>query len=531
MLMNQARRKRAQQLLKRIVLCVVTTIVMLVLAETALRVIEQAAPSGTYTLKRFIREFPVSQQVRAEWIHSSPEPLQPFEVLPEHARRYNQVSSGVEANHLWNEHFVENYFAGKIPHASYAFLNDLDPVHVFQAPWGTPYPRYRFPARVTLPCGLTTNSFGWRGRAISLNKPPRTIRIACVGASTTVDMHRNPFSYPQFLEHWLNMWGREQGHDLHFEVINAGRSGINSTDIAAVVRYEVVPMAVDYVIYYEGANQFNPLSMVRYGREIKFGAPPPGLIPELPPKSSQAGLRLLSEYSVLARRVQALLEAFDEAPLGDGREPAKPDQKLVLPRGIQEEAPPPSKESLGTALQLATILDDLCQIKEDLGSKKGKLILSTFDWLVYEGMVLHPVRHRGIYTYLNRKYWPITYQNMRRMADFQNRVFRAWAENNGIDLIDVAGQMPREPDLYVDAIHNSVLGVRIRAWIVFQALLPIVERDLQQGIIPVPDAERLTEHPYLNPRYTSVRHQPAKNKAEARRADRENTATPTASRR
>ena len=40
------------------------------------------------------------------------------------------------------------------------------------------------------------------------------------------------------------------GYDVRFEVINAGREGINSNDIAAVVRYELLPLAGRSVRYW-----------------------------------------------------------------------------------------------------------------------------------------------------------------------------------------------------------------------------------------------------------------------------------------
>jgi len=113
-------------------------------------------------------------------------------------------------------------------------------------------------------------------------------------------------------------------------------------------------------------------------------------------------------------------------------------------------------------------------------------------WLVKDGMVLDPIRHRAILEYINRGYAPFRYRDMERLAAFQNRVFAKYARAHKLDFIDVARLMPFDPDLFVDAIHNTYAGERLRAWVFFQALVPIVERHLKSGAWPrkvVPSGE------------------------------------------
>ena len=49
---------------------------------------------------------------------------------------------------------------------------------------------------------------------------------------------------------------------VRFEVLNAGRESIISTDTAAIVRTEVLPLKPDLVVYYEGGNQFELRTVV-----------------------------------------------------------------------------------------------------------------------------------------------------------------------------------------------------------------------------------------------------------------------------
>ena len=111
-------------------------------------------------------------------------------------------------------------------------------------------------------------------------------------------------------------------------------------------------------------------------------------------------------------------------------------------------------------------------------------MLASFFWLVKDGMVLDPIRHRAILEYLNQGYAPFRYHDMERLAAFENRVFAKYASAHKLAFIDIARLMPFDPDLYVDAIHNTYAGERLRAWVFFQHLLPIVEGRLKSGTWP-----------------------------------------------
>lgn len=443
-----------------------------------------------YTLDNFVQEFQFSPEVNPEWIYSAPPIVTKYEILPEHQTAYDIY--GYRANYFWNEFLNKNYY-----YARGLFKHVPPQIKVYRAAWETSFPRYRYPPNVTLPTGLTTNQFGWRGPEISLNKPPNTIRIACIGASTTVGGHWQPYGYPEYLQHWLNLWSEAQGYNIQFEVINAGREGLNAIDIASVARHEVLPLEVDYVIYYEGANQFNVKTMINYAPDVIFGQPPPGAVPNFSniESTDKTLLDELAEYSALADRARSAVEQLTLT----GGEPLKPEQTFVLPEGVDELKP--KRELLNDVLELNRILNDLDNIKADLDAEGITMFLGTFQWFAYEGMILDPGRHRNLYGYLNRVYWPISYANIRRMSDFQNRVLTIWATQNRVNIIDVAGLMPRQPDLYDDAIHNTILGTRIRAWINFQNILPQIRRDIEGETLPRPDQTALDVHPYIDGNY------------------------------
>jgi hypothetical protein len=100
-----------------------------------------------------------------------------------------------------------------------------------------------------------------------------------------------------------------------------------------------------------------------------------------------------------------------------------------------------------------------------------------------------------IYEMLNLRFWPYRYADVRRMADFQNRVFARYAAAHELPFLDVAGRFPQASALFLDAIHFNKDGTRLQAWIVFGQLLPLVRERLTSGAWPRPDRVPLTAHP------------------------------------
>jgi hypothetical protein len=313
-----------------------------------------------------------------------------------------------------------------------------------------------------------------------LNKLPDTIRIAFVGASTTVDAFGVPFSHPELVGYWLNWWAAAKGWRYRFEVINAGRMGINSNSIAAIVGQELVPVEPDLVVYYEGANQFWPDRMVRVddGQQHE------------PPRSTYVKRTILEDYSALVRRA---LRVVDRAEGLGGYEPRKPASEVVWPEGVSESDPDVDSPKL--PMDLPNIIASLDQIRASLSAIDGELIVSSFVWIAYPGMRLDMDRDLTLYNYLNRVYWPYTYAEIRRLADFQNRVFERYAQARGVPFVDLAAEYPQEPALAADAVHFRYEGLSLQAWIYLQKLIPIIEERIASGRLPKPMRTTRTGHP------------------------------------
>jgi hypothetical protein len=358
-------------------------------------------------------------------------------------------------------------------------FNQFEDLYVFDAIDGSPLPPFRFLRGARYPSGLRTNNFGWRGADLPLNKPPRTVRVGFVGASTTIGPHAEPFSYPDLVGFWLNQWGRLRTPPVRFEIMNTAREGTSSHSFQAIVQQELAPLDPDFVVYYEGANQFWPATFVM-GR--------------LPPRPKESGVRrsAMLTHSALAIRIENVLRKGTIA----GTEPMKPPLVVNWPADLDEQDP--SLEDSRLPSDLPIILADLDIIRRTLEGTGGQLVMSSFNWLVYPGMVVDPVRDADLFTYLNTSFWPFSYAHMRRYLDFQNRVFRKYSDVHHLDFIDVSSVYPRDPRLFEDAIHMTHAGIRLQAWIIFNGLVPTIHRGLAAGTLPRGDRIPRTAHAAFN---------------------------------
>lgn len=338
-------------------------------------------------------------------------------------------------------------------------------------------PRYRFLPNATTPFHLVTNELGWRGPPVAFRRAEKVVRIVFVGASTTVDNHYVPFSHPELVGHWLNLWASARGLGVRFETLNAGRESAVSMDIAAVVEKEVAPLRPDLVIYLEGMNQFEPGSVVP-----QLPAAPPALRAD--GQSAQHFATLMQDAahrSALVRRLRVALGVMNP---GHGGEWPKPDYRLVWPAGLSESDPDLARGDLPVSLSI--ILRDLDRMRASLARIGADFAISSFKWMVHDGMVLDPVRHKAVIEHLNVAYFPFRYRDMERLAVFQNRVLAKYARTHGLLFLDQAAAIPDDPDLFVDAVHLNYGGVRLRAWSLVQMLLPIIEARLAAGAWPSP---------------------------------------------
>ena len=474
---------------KDLLLVLVSTLVGLLLWEAGLRLFTHygphdaaqqasvpAKPPDVADAARYIRRLTGAGGPDPSWFAEAPQPLpnrtSPSPALAARFRDFERRGVfGPQAEYVWNSYLVKRDRCNPAG----LFRNFPDTLLAFTPDSVSIHPGYRFPANQTLPVGLVTNQFGLRGHPISPVKPAKTIRIAFLGASTTVGFHQFAFSYPEHVEHWLNRFAEANRYDVRFEALNGGREGVNSSDIAAILREELLPLDPDLAVYYEGSNQFTSANLL-----VRPIIPPRAAIDPHDPVVQHKLPEFVRTHFATADLLDRFLNGFRAVG-----EPRKPNYRLQWPKGVDEDNPNPDGPDL--PLQLPVIVKDLDAIRAGLNSIGGSLAVCSFEWYTPSGAPLSPVRHEFIYQQLNTVLWPLRYVDIRRLSDFQNRVLRNYAASRKIPFLDVAGEVPQDPDLFYDAIHMSEVGERVKAWIVFQQLVPVVRRLIESGQLPHPD--------------------------------------------
>jgi hypothetical protein len=341
-------------------------------------------------------------------------------------------------------------------------------VYAFAGPDDSNYPEYRIMPRGWERGKDYYNNFGFRGPDISPHKSARTIRLAFLGASTSANGW--PFTYPEFVAHFLRQWAKGKKLNVDFDVINSGRGGTASSAQLRILRYEVAPLHPDIVVHYDGGNDYQAADVlpkssagskpdVRTSMDIKW----------LP----------LEKRSALANRIYELLLRRG----GLGAEPPKPPHQLTFDLKRKN----PNIDDPGLPFHLHRQVGDLREMEKATNAIGGQLFLSSFVTLVYNGLRLDPDRHRLILAGLNGEYAPMSYQEIRDGVDFQNRVHQKLSEVDHLPFLDVNHYFPQDPDFFADMVHfNGEGGFRLQGWIIAQLLVPYIEHAIQDGVLPKP---------------------------------------------
>lgn len=153
-------------------------------------------------------------------------------------------------------------------HAGTSFTDDLlveDPVTGLRIP----QPGYQVKAAKV---AFTINSLGFRGEEITLEKPPNTLRIACVGASTTFcgEVSSNEATWPHQLQERL----QALYPDVRIQVINAGIPGYVASLSLKNLRLRVLPLQPDLVIYFTKLTMTSPPTRAIWPRSVGLSMPP-----------------------------------------------------------------------------------------------------------------------------------------------------------------------------------------------------------------------------------------------------------------
>lgn len=338
-------------------------------------------------------------------------------------------------------------------------------VYAFEAPDSSFVPEYR------LVQGLLGgsrsdyyNNFGFRGPDITPSKSGHLIRLAFMGSSVTAAGW--PFTYPEYVAHYLRLWARANRFDVDFDVINAARSGIWTTQMANIMRYEVAPLHPDIVVWYAGGDDLNAKTMV----------------PAAPAKSGFSYHVKLYPFERESALLSRLYQLF-----GSRRASEPPKPTHVLNFDLTQKDP-----DIGPGGHLPIYLQQqIADIRKAAGATQstgGEFFLTSYVGMVEDGLRVDPARHKLLLDYLNGPlFFPMSYREIREGLDFENAVYRKLARTDSLRFIDIDHYFPKDPDLFGDMYHlASEESFRLMGWIIAQQLTPYLRKAIESGSLPKP---------------------------------------------
>jgi lysophospholipase L1-like esterase len=277
------------------------------------------------------------------------------------------------------------------------------------------------------------NSRGFRGREIPAEKGD-AYRIVALGESTTFGVTFNPEDRPW--PEWLEQMIRERLKPRRpVEVINAGVPGYRLDQNLHRFRTEIRPLKPDMVICYHGINGFGLL------RDALL--PIPGAAP---PVYKERPLRLLAD---LEYRLKLL--RFEHRP---------------LPR--RTARPAPLANPLET--EYARLYGQLVQIAR---TNHIRLVLATFS------MAASDRSDPEIVKFYQAGY-PLAPWQVQANIVHSTIVQRLAGQNPDVSLVDTHPHLDGEHDKFIDLVHFAPAGDQQLAETFFNALRPILEKDLSR---------------------------------------------------
>jgi len=276
---------------------------------------------------------------------------------------------------------------------------------------------------------IKINSLGFRGDEFTRQKPPNTVRVACLGASTTfcAEVSSNHHTWPYLLQERL----RKAYPGVNIEVVNAALGGYVADDNLKNLRHRVMPLDPDLVLYYEANNEIvhdTQLLAVRDGLIRADGARQSPLVTSL------------SKYSVLFDLAYKNLAIMLRSRAASG------DAKKL------DRVPP------DLPAHFVGVLD---QMRADLAAKDVPFVLSTF--------IVKYRRSQDRATQIKNAdvefyYMPwMSIDGMLDAMDVYNQAILDYASRAALPVVDDREAVPADAEHYSDCMHFLDKGAEAMA--------------------------------------------------------------------
>ena len=285
------------------------------------------------------------------------------------------------------------------------------------------------------------NALGLRGPERTVEKAPGTLRVLCVGGSTTfgAGIVGDENTWPARLEEQLS----RLRPDRRFEVWNAGVPGYTTAENVIYLSLRLIDFHPDVVVLYEGYNDFKPNRHPGFRGDYAHWRNR-AVVPQRPLLDN---LRLYTKLRSLIRRLR---------PKGDA-EVTDPGTGLKLQRfdSVDEEGIGIFKRNLETMIAVTR-------------SAGALPVLATYAHPCTEANLQ---ARPGQFDYL-REFLPgLTFSGVMQAFDRHNEAIREVSRAREVILADAALNLPPDPDLFVDHVHFNARGAGLFAAVVAPAVI------------------------------------------------------------
>jgi GDSL-like lipase/acylhydrolase family protein len=291
---------------------------------------------------------------------------------------------------------------------------------------------------------IKINSLGFRGDDFERRKPPHTVRIAALGASTTfcAEVSDNHKTWPHRLQEKL----ADAYPGLKFEVINTAVGGYTAAENLRNLTYRVLPLEPDLALYYEGNNE-----ITKDTRQLALAR---GLIASANP---QALARTISNYSLLFDLT------YKNLTILAGRH-----NIAATARAIDSVPPDLPNHFIG----------QLDEMRRTLASRDIPLVLSTF---IVKFRRNQPRATQLANADVEFYYMPwMSIDGMLSAMDTYNLAILDYAGRSGVPVVDDRDAVPPDAEHFSDAMHFVDKGAEAMADRFFNYLR--TSRELQRAI-------------------------------------------------
>jgi lysophospholipase L1-like esterase len=280
---------------------------------------------------------------------------------------------------------------------------------------------------------ISINSLGFRGPEIAMPKPPGTVRIAFLGASTTWcgEVSSNDHVWPSLVTNSL----ARAFPAVRFDHINAGVPGYTMRSILKNLELRVAQLQPDVIVIYEAANNLSG--------EMRELAAQNGLIAE----ARMQEMTWPSRYSLLWHLVEKNLRVIsaERATTDPARRlEAKPE---TLGVEYRRELTAVVREAQKTSKLVAVATFTIQPRPDQTAEQQSRAALSAFFYMPF-----------------------ITPRMLIAGYDRYNQIGREVASETGALLIEGESEIPGDPAHFTDTVHFTDAGSKAMAGRVSRAL-------------------------------------------------------------